>query len=387
MTGTAIGAPPPQLPQSPPLTPSPPLSSSPPSRADLQQALRAHHARRWLLIAGGLALLAIALVASEGLGVESIGLERTLRGLLASWLPAAWSADIPPMQLAILRNLRLPRTLMAIVCGAGLSVAGVAMQGITRNPLVSPYTLGISPAAAFGASLAILSGWSTVPIAGHYWTVAAAFLSAIACAGAVLGISALRGMTSMMLILGGVALTYLFGALTATVQFVATEQQLAAIIQWTFGSLNGTTWEEVAIAGTVLALVLPTMQSQAWALNAFAAGGDDVAASLGFPVAGTRLLVTTAAVLVTAAIVSFTGVIAFVGLVAPHIARMLIGGDHRTLLPFAAIVGALLLLLAADMVGRLAFAPVIIPVGIVVAYLGVPLFLHLLLSRRQELLA
>jgi iron complex transport system permease protein len=356
------------------------------SRAALKDALRRASAGRWLLIAGALGLLVAAVLTSAGLGVESIGVDRTIRALFSPWLPARWYADIPPMQLAILRNLRLPRTLMAVISGAGLSVAGVAMQGITRNPLVSPYTLGISPAAAFGASLAILFGLASIPGAGHYWTVGAAFVSAIACASAVLGISVMRGMTSTMLILAGVALTYLFAALTATVQFVATEQQLAAIIQWTFGSLNGSTWEEVGIAGTVLALVLPLLQSQAWALNAFAAGGDDVATSLGFPVARTRLLVTCAAVLATAAIVSFTGVIAFVGLVAPHIARMLIGGDHRTLLPFAAIFGALLLLVA-DMVGRLAFAPVIIPVGIVVAYLGVPLFLHLLLSRRQELLA
>ena len=152
-----------------------------------------------------------------------------------------------------------------------------------------------------------------------------------------------------------------------------------------FSDSTGTTWDEVAVAGAVVAVVLPLLQMHAWALNAFAAGGDEVAASLGFPVVRTRLVVTTVAVLATAAVVSFTGVIAFVGLVAPHIARLLIGGDHRSLLPFAAIVGALLLL-TADLVGRLAFAPVVIPVGIVVAYLGVPLFLHLLLSRRQELL-
>lgn len=355
------------------------------SRAALLKGIYRHRARQWYLIVGGLAVLAVASLISTSAGVESMAPGRTLRALLSPFLPERWYADVTPMQIAILQNLRLPRTVMAIIGGAGLSVAGVAMQGITRNPLVSPYTLGISPAAAFGASLAILFGFSAIPGAGHYWTVGAAFASSLACAGIVLGISGMRGVTSIMLILSGVALTYLFNALAAAVQFVATEQQLGAIIQWTFGSLNGTTWDEVAIAGSILLVVLPVLQTYAWALNAFAAGGDEVAASLGFAVGRTRLVVTVGAVLATAAIVSFAGVIAFVGLVAPHIARMLIGGDHRTLLPFAAIIGALLLLVA-DMIGRLAFAPVIIPVGIVVALIGVPLFLHLLLSRRQELL-
>lgn len=356
------------------------------NRSDLEREWRRTRTAQWTLIAIALVLLAAAVIVSVGLGVQAISIRHTLLSLFAVWLPAPWLADTPPVQMSIIQNLRLPRTVMAVVGGAGLSMAGVAMQGITRNPLVSPYTLGISPAAAFGASLAILTGVSVMPGIGHYLTVLAAFAAALLCAAVVLGLSAMRGVSSMMLILGGIALTYLFNALAATVQFVATEQQLAAIIQWTFGSLNGTTWDEVVVSGLIVGAMAPVLQAHAWALNAFAGGGDDVAASLGFAVSRTRVVVTIAAVLATAAIVSFTGVIAFVGLVAPHIARMVIGGDHRVLIPFAAIVGALLLLVA-DVVGRLVFAPVIIPVGIVVAYLGVPIFLHLLLSRRQDLMA
>ncbi|NOT27931.1 MAG: iron ABC transporter permease [Acidobacteria bacterium] len=355
------------------------------ARAALRAELDRHRLRQWLLIVAGLVILALVSLASISLGVESMSPLAAIRVILAPLLPVNWRGEISDVQVAILQNLRLPRTLMAIVGGAGLSLAGVAMQGITRNPLASPYTLGISPAAAFGASLAILLGLSSIPGGGQYFVVGGAFLSALACAGLVLAFSTLRDVTSTILVLGGVGLTYLFIALMNTVQFVATEQQLPVIIQWTFGSLNGTTWDEVAIAGGIVLLVLPVLQAHAWALNAFASGGDEVAASLGFAVSRTRRIVWVAAVLATAAVVSFTGVITFVGLVAPHIARMLIGGDHRTLVPMSAIVGAVLLLVA-DLVGRLAFAPVIIPVGIVVAYLGVPLFLHLLLSRRQELL-
>lgn len=340
--------------------------------------------RRVVLLA--LLLLAGAVLASLSLGVKSSTPLQVLRDLL-SLLPGleGWR-ESSDTQREVLLRLRLPRTAMALVCGGGLAMAGVAMQGITRNPLVSPYTMGISPAAAFGASLAILFGWSSLPGTGMYWTVGLAFVSAMVCAVFVLGLAGLRGVNAIVLVLAGVAFTYLFGALTATIQFFASEQQLAAIVHWTFGSLNGRTWPEVAVAGGICCLCAPVLLWHAGALNAFSAGGDDVAASLGVPVARTRVLVTLAAVLSSAAIVSFTGVIGFVGLVAPHIARLLIGGDHRLLLPFSALTGALLVLLA-DMAGRLAFAPVIVPVGIVVAYVGVPLFLHLLLTRRNEMSA
>lgn len=353
--------------------------------ASLDQALAQLRAQRWRIGAAALAALALAALASLSLGVQSQPVDLVLRQLL-SLLPGLDALAGDEAQRAVLLQLRLPRTAMALVCGAGLALAGVAMQGITRNPLVSPYTLGISPAAAFGASVAILLGWNTLPLVGAWWTVALAFAAALACAAGVLGLAALRGVNAMVLVLAGVAFTYLFGALTAALQFLASEQQLAAIVHWTFGSLNGRSWHEVSVAGAICLACAPVILAHAGALNAFSAGGDDVAASLGVPVARARIAITLAAVLSSAAIVSFTGVIGFVGLVAPHIARLLIGGDHRVLLPFAAVVGALLVLLA-DLTGRLLFAPVVVPVGIVVAFLGVPLFLHLLLTRRNEMAA
>jgi iron complex transport system permease protein len=365
----------------------PPLGAGDFGGSDLDRGIRHRHARRWLAFCVAGALLLVVAMVSTGFGVQTLGAGETVRALLSPLLPARWYAGIGPMQIAVLWDLRLPRTVIAIVGGAGLSIAGVALQGITRNPLVSPYTLGISPAAAFGAALAIFfAGDTAAPLAGNYVLVAAAFASAMVCAAAIIGISALRGVTPIMLILAGVGLTYLFSALTATMQFVATEQQLPAIIHWTFGSLNGSTWGEAAILAVVLAAAYPVLHAHAWALNALASGGDEVATSLGFAVTRVRLIVTIASVLVTASFVSFAGVIGFVGLVAPHIARLLVGGDHRTLLPFSALVGALLLL-AADTVGRLAFSTVIIPVGIVVSYLGVPMFLHLMLRRRREMLS
>lgn len=315
-------------------------------------------------------------------GIQHRPISTGLKAMIAPLLPIEWRPDVTSSYQAILVTLRLPRTLLAIIAGAGLAAAGVAMQGITRNPLVSPYTIGISPAASFGASLAILASGDGG--AGSYAPVViAAFLAALACAFLVLGLSALRGVTGTILVLSGVGLSYLFGALSSTLQFVATEQQLAVIVHWALGSVNGATWQAVIVTGVILGIVLPVLAAHSWALNAFAAGGDEVASSLGFPVARTRVVVTVAAVLVTAAIVSYAGVIGFVGLVAPHIGRLVVGGDHRVLLPFSALVGALLLLLA-DLAGRLLFAPVVVPAGIVVAYLGVPIFLHLLLGRARQ---
>ena len=350
----------------------------------LPMALTAQRQRRLGLMALAAGLLLFVALLSLSLGSVTLTATRLVQGWLAALGLASDAWRFTASEWLVLGSLRLPRTAMALVTGAGLAMAGVAMQGITRNPLVSPYTLGVSPAAAFGASLAILFGLSQLPGWGGVLTVLCAFAAATVCAVVVLGLAAVRGVSPVVLVLAGVGLTYLFGALTASVQFIASEQQLAAIVHWTFGSLNGCTWHEVALAGGAWLMVLPLLLSNAAALNALAGGGDDVARTLGFAVTRVRATVTLAAVFSAAAIVSFTGVIGFVGLVAPHMARLVIGGDHRWLLPFSALAGALLVLLA-DLIGRLAFAPVVVPVGIVVAFIGVPLFLHLLLTRRHEI--
>jgi iron complex transport system permease protein len=353
--------------------------SRPATASRLYQDWDRYRSRRRLTVVATSVLLVLAFAAALGSGGAGIGPRQVLQSLL----PPAWNGNASPIQLEIVRDLRLPRAVMAIIAGAGLAISGAAMQGITRNILVSPYTLGVSPAAAFGAAMAILLGVGSSRGAGPFWIVGAAFLSALLCAGFVLSLSAFRGVSSTTLVLSGVGLTYLFAAMTSTVQFFGTEQQLAAIVHWTFGSLNGATWSEASISGSILLLAAPLVLAHAPALNAFAAGGDEVATSLGVAVTRTRLLIAVTAVLITAGIVSFVGVIGFVGLVAPHIARMMIGGDYKALLPHAGLVGALLLLVA-DLIGRVAFAPVMVPVGIVVAFIGVPLFLQLLLTRRQE---
>ncbi|MCV6602403.1 MAG: iron ABC transporter permease, partial [Cohaesibacter sp.] len=217
---------------------------------------------------------------------------------------------------------------------------------------------------------------------GNYLIVTSAFLSAILCAFIVLGIAGSSGVSAITIILSGIGLTYLFSALTATLQFIDTQEQLAAIVHWTFGSLNAASWDEVTLSAILLLIAAPIFWRMSWALNALAAG-EETAASLGFNLKAIRLTTALLSALITAGIIAFTGVIGFIGLVSPHIARMMIGSDHRWLIPFSMIIGALLLL-SADTIGRTLFAPAIIPVGIVVAYVGVPLFVHLILRQRRR---
>ncbi|SEB43611.1 iron complex transport system permease protein [Nitratireductor aquibiodomus] len=341
--------------------------------------------RRILLIALSFALLMIAAASVSVRGINDTSVV-TLALVLMERASLGYLPGSSDEQAArVLLYLRLPRVVMALVAGAALSVSGVLMQAITRNPLVSPYTIGVSSAAGFGASVAIMFGIG-LQAAGVYFVPLSAFVCALLCAFAVFSLSWWRGMGAQAMILTGIALMYLFSALTAAVQFVATEEQLARVVHWTFGSLNGVQWDAVYLCAAVLFAVLIPIQARAWQLNALTVAGDDVARSLGVDVRRLRTFAILFSVVSAASVISFVGVIGFVGLIGPHLARMMIGGDHRLLLPFAAICGAALLL-AADTIGRLAFSPTVLPVGIVVAFVGVPVFLHLIVSRRREAFA
>jgi iron complex transport system permease protein len=271
---------------------------------------------------------------------------------------------------------------MAIVCGIGLAVSGVQMQGITRNPLVSPFTLGISSAAALGASVAIMVGVSTMA-GGTFLVIGAAFACSMTCALTVFGLSKLKGTSPETLVLAGIALSYFFSAITSLVQFFASEEDLMAMVHWTFGSFTGVTWNEIGIVTVVIAVCVPLCMKFSWDLNAMSAGGDEAAKGLGVNTSRVRNVSLLLASFMTATIISFTGIIGFVCLVSPHIARYLVGGDHRFLIPASCIVGAILTV-GADTFGRTILSPIILPISIVVSFVGVPMFLYLMLTRKQD---
>jgi len=332
---------------------------------------------RAVFIGGLLAALVILVGIAVTLGSADLTVGESYLAILAGLFPGTFSA--PEMAEIIVWDYRLHRVLFAVAAGFGLAVAGSVMQGILRNPLASPFTLGIASAASTGASIAIVLGAGVV--GGEYLVIGNAFLFTLLAAFAIYGMARYRGIGSETMVLAGIALMYLFSAVTSLLQYVGSAEQLQAVVFWMFGSVDKSSWPKLAIVALVLACTIPYLIYRAWDLNALAEG-DEVAASLGVPVERSMAVHMMIASLITAVIICFTGTIGFIGLVAPHITRMAIGGDFRTLIPASGLVGALLLL-AADSIARSVLAPQVLPVGIVTAFLGVPFFIYLFLHRRS----
>lgn len=347
-------------------------------RDEILGTYRRGRKKKYIMIAGGFFLVLLLAIFFTTLGTTDTDIGAVTGSI---WRTITAGGEAVDKQDKIIVLLRLPRMAMAIVAGIGLSVSGAAMQAVTRNPLVSPFTIGISNASAFGASLSIVFGIGFFG-GSSFGTVFNAFLWALGCMGIVSLISARAGMSPSTIVLTGIALNYFFSACTSTIEFFASEHKLAEVVQWAFGSLNGSQWEEVFVMAVVVVFCTAGMLWYARDLNVIAGGDDEVARTLGIHPERIRLLVCAEAALATAAVISFTGVIGFVGLAGPHIARLLIGSDHRYLLPFSAVMGAFLMLVA-DTIGRLILAPVMIPVGIVISFLGVPIFINLILVQRK----
>lgn len=277
-------------------------------------------------------------------------------------------------------NLRLPRIIMAILAGIGLAIAGTMMQGILRNPLASPFTLGISSAAGFGAALAILTGVGI--FVGEYLVIANAFFFSLIPTFVILGFARYKRATPETMILAGIAMSFIFSAAISLLMFFAEPEAVKEAYFWMVGSLGRALWEDIAPVFTILLVCVSLLMWKSWDLNVIGAG-DETAQSLGVNVEQSRKSIMITASLLTAGIISFTGTIGFIGLVSPHICRMLIGGDNRFLIPASGVVGAALLL-AADTLARTVMAPIILPVGILTSTMGGPLFLYLLLRRTKE---
>lgn len=287
-----------------------------------------------------------------------------------------------PKEEVIVWDLRLPVALMAIAVGAMLGVAGAEMQTILNNPLAEPFTLGLAPAASFGAALAIVMGWSVIPSVGGLFVTVNAFALAMLTSLILFAFTRLRGVTSEAMVLIGIAMFFTFNALLAFMQYGASEIQLAQLIFWQLGSLARATWPKVGICVVILAIVLPYFLSRSWSLTALRMG-EEKAASLGVNVSLLRLTVLAGVSLLTAVAVAFVGAIAFVGLVGPHIARMVVGEDQRGFLPLSALAGALIL--SATSIASKAITPgIVYPIGMITSLIGVPFFISLILSQRRR---
>ena len=341
-----------------------------------RQIYREITGRKYLLLALLTGALAFSLVLDISLGPARLSLWE-----VASTILRPGAAEVTDR--VIVWDIRMPMALMAVIVGAALAIAGAEMQTILNNPLASPFTLGISAAAGFGAALALVLGISVIPFAGIFLVSVNAFFFAMLAALAIYFLSSLRGVTIETVVLLGIALVFLFSSLLALLQYLASEQALQQVIFWTLGSLVKATWTKIAIAAGVLLVITPLFVKQVWTLTALRLG-DEKAYSLGINVKRLRLQVLISVSILAAAAVAFAGTIGFVGLVGPHIARMLVGEDQRFFLPMSAIAGALLLS-AASIVSKAITPGAISPIGIVTSLVGVPFFLSLILAKRRQL--
>lgn len=328
-------------------------------------------------------LLVILMIMVFVLGVYfvSIGSNRDITDVYATMIAVVEGKSLTTAQKIII-FLRLPRIVMAVIAGIGFGISGAVMQSVSRNYLVSPFTLGVSSAAAFGAAMAIIFGTGTV-FGTQYGLISCAFVSSITCTAIIFAIARQLGFKPVTIVLIGISLNYFFSALTSMTEFIATQYKLEDIIQWTFGTLNKPTWSNIIICFIVVLSCSILLFRYSLAFDIIANNNDETVQSLGVNPIKLRCISTLLAVLMTAAIVSFTGVIGFIGLIAPHMARLLIGNEHRFFMPLAGTIGALLLLVA-DEIGKFILYPVNIPVGIVVAFLGVPLFVYLILFLNRK---
>lgn len=279
----------------------------------------------------------------------------------------------------IVLNLRLPRIIGGIICGFALAVCGAAMQSMMKNPLADPYTMGISSGAGFGAALAMILGIELIAGGG---IVVNAFVFAVIPAVIILFLSRFRKATPTMMVLCGISLMYLFNALTQLFMLIADPDDMSAVYEWMVGSLDGVSYDELLLVLLVTVIGSLYVQYMANQLNVMGIG-DESAQTLGVDVERRRLVILMVITLVAASVVSFTGVIGFVGLVAPHIARTLIGSDNRYLIPASGVVGSLLLV-ASDILARTIASPVMLPVGVITACVGGPLFMLLILRSTKE---
>ncbi len=316
-------------------------------------------------------ILIVSIIADLMVGPSWISLKDIFKGVTDGF-------NGKSIESAIIWSIRLPMTMTCIVVGASLGLAGTQMQTILRNPLASPFTLGISAASGFGAAVAIITGFT---VGGLTWLgvpVLAFVMSMIATLGIYL-LGKRRGMIPSVLILSGIVVLFFFQSLQSFMQFRAAPEVLQQIVFWLFGSLLKSSWIGVSVSSGIFVVSAILLSTSTWNLTALSVG-DERAKSLGVNTDRLRLKVFIISAFLTTGAVAFVGTISFVGLVAPHFARMFVGEDQRYLSPLAGIFGALIMVIS-SIIAKVVIPGAIIPIGIVTSLVGVPFLLYLILRR------
>ncbi len=311
----------------------------------------------------------ISLLVDLSIGSSGLGLADLIRIIFD---PSAASVN----HRIIIWDIRLPQALIAVLVGASLGLAGAEMQTVLNNPLASPFTLGVSQAAAFGAALGLILNIG-IPGVDPKWLVAGnAFIFALLATMLLDLLARWRQANTSVIVLFGIAIGFTFSALVALLQYVATAEALQALVFWTMGSMSRADWQNISLLTIVLIVAFPFSMSAAWKLTALRLG-EDRAASFGINIKRLRLASLFRISVLAGLAVAFVGTIGFIGLVGPHIARMLFGEDHRFYLPASALSGALILSLA-SVVSKSIIPGVLIPVGIITSLIGIPFFLAII---------
>ena len=291
----------------------------------------------------------------------------------------------------IVRRIRFPRVIAALIAGGGLAVSGLVMQTVLKNPLASPTTLGVSNAAVFGANFAIIvvgagafhsTHGSWLSISNPYLVSTFSFLSAIIAAGSILLLARLKNLNASAIVLAGVAVSAIFQAGTTLIQYFASDTQVASAVYLTFGDLGRASYKTDLIMFIVVAVSTLFFFLKRWDFSAMS-GGIAYAKTLGVNTRFMTIMSLLLASLITSVTVSFLGIIGFVGLTAPQFMKRIVGDDYRYLLPSSFLAGALLLLIS-DILGRLPIFGTSVPVGVVTSLIGGPVFLSILLRRKKN---
>ena len=324
------------------------------------------------------ALLLVTALASLTVGATGVSLGGAVWDFMVG-------RQIGVLEATVLWDIRAPRTIMGILVGAALAVSGAVMQGLFRNPLADPGLLGVSAGASLGAVGAIVLGvWLPAAVVGFFGFALlplAAFLGAWVVMLTLYGLATRRGRTSVgTMLLGGIGISALAGALNGLMVFIADDLQLRELTFWGLGSLTGATWAKTVVAGPVILVSTLAAMSLAQGLNSLSVG-EATARHIGVDVQTLKRWAILSVAAATGAAVAVSGGIGFIGIVVPHLLRLATGADHRRLLLNAALLGASLLL-GADMISRVIVAPTELPIGIVTAVLGAPVFLWILLRQR-----
>lgn len=331
--------------------------------------------KRFFIISTILFFLFLLLLLNISVGSSSISIDEILKVL--------FTGQGQGHHVMIIRDIRLPMALMALVVGASLGIGGCEIQTILRNPIASPFTLGISSAASFGAAMGLILNNNIFHVPDTLAVTVNSFAFALLVAIAIYIFSLQKQVGKTAIVLFGVALNFLFSALTMILQYIANEDELQSLIFWNFGSLLKTTWTKFFIVFIVLSISVFILYKNAWKLTAMTLD-DTKARSIGVNITRVRRIAILITSLLSAVAVSFVGTIGFVGLIAPHIARQLVGEDQRFFMPLSALIGAFVLSLA-FLISKLVIRGVILPIGLVTSVIGIPFFMTIIFSKMRSM--